>query len=118
MIHGGETEPGATHWWVFREMSSTVHEPLARPIEFQMDLEGRTARVSIPGIMESEGRPIKSPVSGDEHRVRIDIPDGIEYRVAEIGSASTKAAGAIKLDLKDSYGQFNHLYHTGSGISD
>ena len=118
ILHGEETEPGATHWWVFREMSSTVHEPLFRPIEFQMDLDGRTARVSIPGIMESEGRPIKSPVSGDEHRVRIDIPDGIEYRVAEIGSASTKATGTIKLDLKDSYGQFNHLHHTGNGVVD
>jgi hypothetical protein len=103
---------------VFREMSSTVHEPLFLPIEFQMDLDGRTARVSIPGIVESAGEPIKSPASGEEHRVRIDIPDGIEFRVAEIGSASTKATGAIKLELKDSYGQFNHLYHTGSGVAD
>jgi hypothetical protein len=118
ILHGEETEPGATHWWVFREMSSTVHEPLFLPIEFQMDLDGRTARVSIPGIVESAGGPIKSPVSGEEHRVRIDIPDGIEFRVAEIGSASTKATGEIKLDLKDSYGQFNHLYHTGKGVAD
>ena len=103
ILHGEETEPGAIHWWVFREMSRTVHEPLFRPIEFHMDLEGR---------------PIKSPVSGDEHRVRIDIPDGIEFRVAEIGSASTKATGVIKLDLKDSYGQFHRLYHTGNGVAD
>src|SRR5690242_9978836 len=34
ILHGGETEAGKTHWWVFRAMSSTVHEPLFRPIEF------------------------------------------------------------------------------------
>lgn len=43
--------------------------------------------------------------------MRIDIPNGIEFELAEVGSASTKASGAIKLDLKDSYGQFNKLRH-------
>ena len=37
-------------------------------IEFEVDLEGRTARVNIPGVLESTGRPITSPVSGDPHR--------------------------------------------------
>ena len=36
---------------------------------------------------------------GGEHRVRIDIPGGIEFTIAEIGSASTRADAAIKLDL-------------------
>jgi hypothetical protein len=116
IVHGEETEPGATHWWVFREMSSTVHETLIMPIEFQVDVDGRTAQVSIPGILESRGEPIKSPVSGEAHRVRIDLPHGIEFRMAEVGTASSKASGAVKLDLKDSYGQFSRLHHTGSGI--
>ncbi len=37
-------------------------------IEFEVDLEGRTAWVNIPGVLESTGRPITSPVSGDPHR--------------------------------------------------
>lgn len=48
--------------------------------------------------------------------MRIDIPNGIEFELAEVGSASTKASGAIKLDLKDSYGQFNKLRHSGTGV--
>ena len=48
--------------------------------------------------------------------MRIDIPNGIEFELAEIGSASTKATGAIELDLRDSYGQFNVLRHSGSGV--
>ena len=97
-------------------MSSTVHEPIFKPIEFEADVERRTARVSIPGLLEATGRPIVSPATGAEHRVRIDIPNGIEFELAEIGSASTRATGAIALDLKDSYGQFNVLRHSGTGV--
>ena len=53
------------------------------------------------------GGPIVSPATGEEHRVRIDLPEGIEFEIAEIGNASTKATGAVELDLNDSYGQFN-----------
>ena len=116
ILHGGETQDAATHWWVYHAMSSTVHEPIFRPIEFKVDIEKRQARVVVPGIIESSGRPIRSPVTGDEHRVRIDIPSGIEFEIAEIGSATTKASGAIQLDLDDTYGQFNVLRHSGAGV--
>ncbi len=72
--------------------------------------------MNIPGVLESTGRPIASPVSGDPHRVRIDIPNGIEFEQAEIGNASTKATGAIELDLKDSYGQWSVLRHSDGGV--
>ena len=116
ILHGEETEEGATHWWVYHAMSETVHPPLFKPIRYEVDLEARTASVAIPGVLQSEGRPIKSPATGQEHRVRIDIPKGIEFELAEIGSGSATAAGAIKLDLKDSYGQFNRLRHSGTGV--
>jgi hypothetical protein len=116
VLHGGETEEARTHWWVFHAMSSTVHEPLYKPIEVEIDVENRKARALIPGVLESTGRPIVSPVTGEEHRVRIDIPHGIEFEIAEIGSASTKATGLVQLDLNDSYGQFNLIRHTGKGV--
>jgi hypothetical protein len=84
--------------------------------EFSIDIEARTAKVRIPGFLEASGRPIISPATGQPHRVRIDIPNGIEFELAEIGSASSKATGAIKLDLKDTYGQFNRLRHSGTGV--
>ena len=116
VLHGGETQEAKTHWWVFHAMSSTVHEPLFAPIDFEVDIERRSARVSIPGTLEATGRPIVSPATGEEHRVRIDIPNGIEFEIAEIGSASTKATGPIDLDLNDSYGQFNIIRHSGTGV--
>ena len=116
IVHGGETEEAKTHWWVFHAMSSTVHPPLFKPIEFEIDIERRRARVVIPGVLNATGRPIVSPATGEEHRVRIDIPNGIEFELAEIGSASTKASGTISLELEDSYGQFNILRHSGTGV--
>ena len=97
-------------------MTDTVHETLVKPIEFEVDLEARTARVAIPGVLESVGRPIVSPATGQQHRVRIDIPNGIEFERAEIGSATTSATTAIPLDLTDTYGQFNRLRHSGKGV--
>jgi hypothetical protein len=116
IVHGGETEEAKTHWWVFHAMSSTVHPPLFKPIEFEIDIERRRARVVIPGVLNATGRPIVSPATGEEHRVRIDIPNGIEFELAEIGSASTKASGTISLELEDTYGQFNILRHSGIGV--
>ena len=55
-------------------------------------------------------------MSGQPHRVRINIPDGIEFEIAEVGSATTRGTGAIKLELKNTYGQFNQLRHSGRGV--
>ena len=116
ILHGEETDEAATHWWVFRAMSDTIHPTLVKPIEYEVDIEARTARVVIPGVLESTGAPIRSPATGQPHRVRIDIPNGIEFEIAEIGSATTRSSGAIRLDLKDTYGQFNRLRHSGHGV--
>ena len=116
VLHGGETEEARTHWWVFSAMSDTVHPTLFERIEIDLDIEARTARVSIPGLLDASGRPIRSPVDGGEHRVQIAIPEGIEFELAEIGSGSTTADAAISLRLDDSYGQWNILRHSGSGV--
>ncbi len=119
VLHGKETAEAATHWWVFHAMSDTVHPTLYKPIEFEINMEHVTARVEIPGVLSSTGEPIRPDHTSDAvHRAQIVIPNGIEYEVAEMGSASTKTNtdSAIKLDLVNSYGQFNELRHSGTGI--
>src|ERR1700758_1832287 len=97
-------------------MAPNKLEPLFRPIEFEVDVEARRGGFHVRGIIETVGEPIRNPVTGAEHRVRIDLPAGFEFRIAEIGSATTRATGAIKLDLKDSYGQFAHLHLSDKGV--
>ncbi len=115
IMGGRETEPMATMWSVYTSMCSTILEPLSAPIDFEVDVDARTARLSIPGIVESHGEPIRNPVTGDIHRVRIDLPHGFEYELAEMGSGTTKATGAIELDFEASYGQFAHIHLSPSG---
>ncbi len=116
ICYGEHTNEAATHWWVFHAMSDTIHETLFRPIRFDVDIEARKANIVIPDILQSIGSPIRSPATGDEHRVRIDMPNGIEFKLAEIGNASSEATGAIALNLENTYGQWNMLYQSGNGI--
>jgi len=116
IMSGEETEDMATMWWVYSAMSPNKLPPLFLPIDFEVDVEARRARLDIPGLMEATGEPIRNPVTGAEHRARIDLPHGFEYRIAEVGSGTTRATGAIKLDLKNNYGQFAHLHLTNKGV--
>ena len=77
VLTGGETDDEATHWWVFRAMCPTLHDTIYAPIEMDADMEARRAKVRIGDVLTSEGRPIKPPHSDGEHRVRIDMPNGI-----------------------------------------
>ncbi len=74
ILSGEDTEPGATVWQVFSTTMTKVLEPLFRPITFEVDVDARTARLSVPGLIDSRGEPIRNPVTGDIHRARIDLP--------------------------------------------
>jgi hypothetical protein len=115
-MYGKETNEGATHWWVYTTMSSTIHPPLFKRFEFDADIANRKARVVIPGVLESTAHPIKSSSTGAEHHVRISLPNGIEFDLAEIASGTTKTTASIALDLKDSYFHFNALRQSGKGV--
>jgi hypothetical protein len=105
----------ATVWWVFSAMSPNKHPPLFKPINLEVDVDARRARLEVPGMVQSSGEPIKNPVTGAEHRVRIDFPESFEFRLAEIGSGTSKTTGAIELDLKATYGQFAHIHLGNKG---
>ena len=115
ILLGEESEPGATVFQVYSTTMTTVHETLFRPIEFSADIDSRTARVRVPGLIESDGEPIHNPVTGNVHRVRVTLPHGFEYTEAEYGSGTTKATGEVKLDIANSYGQFAMIHMTRKG---
>jgi hypothetical protein len=48
--------------------------------------------------------------------LRINLPNGIEYDLAEIGSGTTKTMASITLDLKDTYFHFTVLRQSGKGV--
>lgn len=98
ILSGGETEPGATIFNVFATVIDTMHEPAFLHIDFSIDLDKREGSVRIEGLMQTRTEPIRNPVTGDEHRVRVVLPSGFEYREAEFASGDTTAAGPINLE--------------------
>ena len=116
ILRGENTAPGATHFFVYNSMASEVLDTVYAPIDLEIDIEARTARLSVAGIVESTGTPIINPHSGEPSRSRINLPNGFEYTVAEMGSGSSKLTAGIELELTDSYGQFSILHMNQDGV--
>jgi hypothetical protein len=116
IMTGQETEDMATMWWVFAAMSPNRLEPLFKPMEIEIDVDRRRGRIVVPGVVEINAEPIRNPVTGAEHRARIDLPHGFEYRLAEIGSGTTRATGDIELDLAGTYAQFARIHLSNAGV--
>jgi hypothetical protein len=116
IVQGESTAPGSTGFYVYNSTMTTVHETLYAPIDVDIDVDARTARVLVPGLVESRGEPIRDPESGEEMRAGIHLPNGFEFTYAEMGNASSTVTAGIELDLADSYGQFNVLHLNQDGV--
>jgi len=116
ILHGESTAPGATHFYVYNSTMSEVIDPLYAPVDVEIDVDARRARLVVPGLVESTGSPIVDPHSGEEHRAQIHLPNGFEYTVAEMGTGSSRVRAGIELDLSDSYGQFNVVHMNQDGV--
>lgn len=116
IMSGEDTEPGATFFQVFAATYEKVHDPVFSAIELDVDVDARTARLNVPGLLEAEGEPILNPVTGNPHRARIELPQGFEYARAEVGRGRVKTSGPIALDLDDSHAHFAPLRMNQSGV--
>jgi hypothetical protein len=116
ILTGQDTEPGATIFQVFSTTFEKFHEPIFAAIDFEVDIDRRNGRVVVHGVTEGRGEPIKNPVTGAEHRARIDIPNGFEYSLAEIGRGWNVVSRPMQFKLADSYAQFAHVNLCQSGI--
>lgn len=115
VMQGEGAEPGMIMLQIYRAMCPNVHEPLFKPIDLQIDMDKRTARLRIPGVLETTVEPIKNPVTGAEHRARIDLPFGKEFHFAEAASGTTKATGAIPLSFASSHAHIVNNAMTSAG---
>jgi hypothetical protein len=117
ILQGEGADPGAVMLQIYRTMCVTVHEPLFRPIEFEVDVEARTARLAVPGIVQTTLQPIRNKVTGALHRARIDLPFGKEFSLAEVASGTTHATGKIPLRFADSHAHLVDNRLTSGGVA-
>ncbi|HKX79520.1 MAG TPA: DUF1326 domain-containing protein [Novosphingobium sp.] len=116
IMSGLDTVPGATFFQVFSTTFEKVHDPIFAPVDFAIDLDGRQARLQVPGWIDARGEPILNPVTGEEHRARINLPHGFEYETCEVGRGWAKTEGPVNVQLSDSHAQFAMLHLTESGV--
>ncbi|MGH6842796.1 MAG: DUF1326 domain-containing protein [Methylocella sp.] len=116
IMSGQDTEPGATFFQVFSSMLEKVHDPVFAKIDLDIDVNARTARFIVPGVVNARGEPVVNPVTKEAHRARFDMPNGFEFTLAEVGRGWAKTTGPIKLDFVDSHAHFAMLNITGAGV--
>ncbi|MBX6321466.1 MAG: DUF1326 domain-containing protein [Rhodospirillaceae bacterium] len=118
IMRGQDTRDMATMWWIFSAMCPDKRETLYRPIDLHIDVEARTGRLAIPGLVELSARPIRNPVTKAEHRALIELPHGFEFRKAEMASGSCAVTGPIPMTMTDSHAHFAFLHLGDSGVID
>ncbi|KUY57152.1 DUF1326 domain-containing protein [Burkholderia sp. AW33-5] len=116
IMTGQDTDPFATMFSVFASTLEHAYDPIFAKIDFDVDVDARRGRIGVEGVFDIVGEPIRNPVTGAEHRVRIDLPHGFEYELAEIGSGTGRSRGHIELNLERSYAQFARLHLNNHGL--
>jgi hypothetical protein len=116
IMSGQHTVPGATFFQVFVSMCDTVHEPMFRPIEFEVDVGRATGVFRVEGVVDAKVEPIRNPVTGAQHRPKLSLPASFEFVEAQFASGTVKATAPIALDLVGRHAHLANLHLTGAGV--
>jgi hypothetical protein len=115
-IMSGKHSAEGTLFHIFSLIVTKMYEPIFASVEFEFDKEARNARLVIPGALESTVQPIKNPVTGADHRIKVVVPEGFEHIEGEIASASIRSTGAIPFTTNGSHSTLAHVVQTPEGV--
>jgi len=116
IMTGQDTDPFSTMFAVYASTVTRMNDPVFTDIDIELDIDGRKGHIFVKDYIETVGRPIVNKATGAETRAQIVLPDGFEYTVAEVGSASSKTQGPLKMEVTDTYGQFARLHLNNHGV--
>jgi hypothetical protein len=114
--HGQETEPGSLIWQVFSTTISEFLPTLYKPIDLAIDYKARTARVTVPGIVDSIAESIRNPVTNAPHPVRVTMPTGFEFTDSEVVSGKSRVTGPIPMELDGSHAHLARIHWSTHGV--
>jgi hypothetical protein len=107
-IISGEAGPALSN--LFSVFASTCYEfckTLFLPIDLEANFELRTARVGIPGVLKSSGRPIINEFTGQPFHIALARRSGsFEFTYAEIGLGTTSVTGDMEMTYGDSWAHY------------
>jgi len=116
VAHGRDTEPGSLIWQIFSTTITSFLPTLARPIQLDIDIDGRTASLFIPGVVQGSVAPIRNAKTGVAQRARVSLPAGFEYTEAEFASGRAIADGAVPLEFTDTHAHLAQVHWTTHGV--
>lgn len=109
---------GGPWFEVVSSLLATIHQPLFVPIHFDMDFKKLTAKIHIPGHLETVVEPIKNIATGGTHRIQVVMPDGMEYKMAETAMATVnRSQGKIPYDFTNGHTSLAEVVHTQTGVT-
>jgi hypothetical protein len=116
ITHGLHSAEG-TLFNIFSAMCPTKLPPVFAPITLTMDAAARKAIVSVPGVFEIRGEPIRNLVTGDPHFPRLVLPGGFEFKEADFASCDFEATGPIRMSRKQGHAHFARVGWDRSGYA-
>jgi hypothetical protein len=103
-------EHGGAPFEIYGSVCPNERDYISASIAIESNPEARIASIKVGEIADSRIEPIRNPVDDSEHRARIDLPGGFEYKLAEMGNtvlASSNAEAPLDITLENTYAQLN-----------
>lgn len=116
-IMSGKNSADGTLFHIFSLIVTRMHDPVFAPIAFKFDKDARIAHIGVPNVLETDVEPIKNPVTGAPHRIKIVMPEGFEHIEGEVASATIRSSGAIKFQTKGTHSTLAHVVQTPQGVA-
>ncbi len=116
-ILGGKEQEPTTVFNIYASTIARELDPVFAELDFACDVDARTGRFVVPGVIDLKLEPIRNPVTGAPHRARIVLPEGFEFRSAEAASGTFRSVGSeLAMNRSDCYGVLFDVAYGPYGI--
>ena len=117
IIQGEAGAAGSNHFSVFGSTCTEKLDALYLPIEFDVDLEARTGRMKIPGLIDTVGSPVINEMNGEEFHIALARTAGsFEFTYSELGQGTSTVQGAMAMEINSGYAQFCEIHYDQDGL--
>lgn len=117
IVAGEECKHLSNFFSVFATTCSEFCKTLFLPIDLETDLEGRRAKVEIPGILKSKASPKINEFNGEPFHIALARPNGsFEFTYAELGLGTTSVTGEMEMAFENSWAHFCVHYFNQDGL--
>lgn len=107
IVSGEAGKPLTSLFSVFASTCSDFCETVFLPIDLEADIEARTAKVAIPGILKSTAAPKINEFTGEPFHIALARPSGsFEFTYAELGLGTTTVTGDMEMAFTDTWAHF------------